>query len=38
MQTPNGTVERDRLLGSIRGFAASTAPHVQRWAPYGEWR
>lgn len=32
----NNSVERDRLqaalAGSLRGFAASAAPHVKRWA------
>ena len=35
--TPNNSVERDRpqaaLVGSLRGFAATAAPHVKRWAP-----
>lgn len=34
--TPNNSVERDRLqaalIGSLRGFAATAAPHVKRWA------
>lgn len=33
----NIPVERDRqqaaLVGSLRGFAAPAAPHLQRWAP-----
>ena len=32
--TPNNSVERDRpqaaLVGSLRGFAATAAPHVKR--------
>ena len=35
---PNNSVERDRLqaalVGSLRGFAATAAPHVKRWASY----
>lgn len=34
--TPANSVERDRpraaLVGSLRGFAATAAPHVKRWA------
>ena len=33
----NISVERDRpqaaLVGALRGFAATAAPHVKRWVP-----
>lgn len=36
----NNSVERDRpqatLVGSLRGFAATAAPHVKRWAAMNE--